>query len=464
MSHHLPDELPSATIRIAFWTLGCRLNQYDTEGMKTAMRDRGGIEIVPWDEPADVYVLNSCTVTGKADQECRRLARQVKRRQPESKVVVAGCYAQTQPERLSEVLEVDGIIGNNLKDDVAAWLPAVLKTDSPLIRVQDFTHNSTFTTPSITDFGGRSRAFVKVQDGCDLRCAYCLIWRARGPSRSRPLAAVLAQVTHLVSSGYREIVLAGIHLGFYGRDLDGSDGPDGSDGLIGLLRAVLTDFPDLRIRLSSLHPDEITPELLGLCSDQPRIRPHLHISLQSGSDAVLHAMRRPYDSEQARQSIEAAALHLPACGIGADIIVGFPGESDDDFATTCAFVESLPFSYLHVFRYSPRPGTVAAERKDQVHPETVTERSRRLRRLAAGKREAFLQSLLGQWREAVVESRSEAGDLRQATTDNYAPVLVPDRWPAGSLVRVRPVAVVAGCLSAAAVELCKPVNPEPEGG
>jgi len=422
-------------LKVAFWTLGCRLNQYDTEGIKTSMAGVYDIDVVSWNDPAHLYVLNSCTVTAKADQECRRLARQVKRRHPSSKVVVAGCYAQTQPEALAAVPEIDGVVGNTDKEDVANWLPAVMDEESLTMKVEDFQENPEFDSPLIDSFSGRSRAFVKIQDGCNLRCTYCLIWRARGPGRSRSVGAVLDQLRLLVQSGYPETILAGIHLGGYGRDLD----PKVS--LPELLELCLAKVPGLRIRLSSIHPNEVTPRLLDLFAANGRLRPHLHISLQSGSDGVLKRMKRPYRSDRAWQAMENVAATVPHFGIGADIIVGFPGETDAEFEDTRRMVEELPFSYLHVFRFSQRPGTAAAEMAGQVHPETISRRSGILRELAAHKKAEFNRSLVGTTREAVVEAESRTPGWRQATTDNYVTVMVPDDPSgivvAGSLVKVQ---------------------------
>jgi len=433
-------------LKVAFWTLGCRLNQYDTEGIKTAMAGRYAVEIVGWQQSADVYVLNSCTVTSKADQECRRLARQVKRRQPASKVVVAGCYAQTQPEALRQVPEIDAVVGNTTKDDVAAWLPAVVDDADQLVRVEDFQEHPVFDSPLIDEFSGRSRAFVKIQDGCDLRCTYCLIWQARGPGRSRSVTDVMAQLSRLVDKGYPETILAGIHLGGYGRDLKPRVLlPD-------LLERCLREFPELRIRLSSIHPNEVTPRLLAMYAGNSRLRPHLHISLQSGSDGVLKRMKRPYRSERAWQAMRDVADVAPSFGIGADIIVGFPGETDEEFEETRRMVAELPFSYLHVFRFSPRPGTPAAEMADAVHPETITWRSAELRKLAACKQDEFQRGLVGTWREAVVEAESNQPGWCESTTDNYVTVMVPEGRPAGSLVELEVAEMRDGVLYAGEIQ------------
>ena len=418
-------------LKVAFWTLGCRLNQYDTEGLKTSMAASYAVDVVGWNDPAHLYVLNSCTVTAKADQECRRMARQVKRRHPHSKVVVAGCYAQTQPEALAAVEEIDGVVGNADKDDIESWLPRVLGDEGRTMKVEEFTEQPEFDSPLIESFAGRSRAFVKIQDGCNLRCTYCLIWRARGPGRSRRVEDVLAQLHALVEAGYPETILAGIHLGGFGRDLRPKVLlPD-------LLRTCLEEIPDLRIRLSSIHPNEVTPDLLEMLSNRHRLRPHLHISLQSGSSSVLKRMKRPYREERAWEAIRNAAAVSPNFGLGADLIVGFPGETDEEFAATRRMVEELPFSYLHVFRFSRRPGTAAAGMPGQVHPETITHRSAVLRARADRKQAEVRDRLVGENREAVIEAESDLTGWRQATTDNYATVLVPDTGlEPGALVEI----------------------------
>ena len=449
-------------LRVAFWTLGCRLNQYDTEGMKTTMAGLYDIEVVDWNLPAQLYVLNSCTVTTKADQECRRLARRVKRRHPLAKVVVVGCYAQTQPEALTCIDEIDGVVGNTAKDDVQMWLPQVLGDEVPTLKVEDFAADPVFDSPLIDEFTGRSRAFVKIQDGCNLRCTYCLIWRARGPGRSRSVESIRAQLQKLVDNGYPETILAGIHLGGYGRDLETRV------QLTELLKISLAEFPELRIRLSSIHPNEVTPELLAFYQDHSRMRPHLHISLQSGSSSVLKRMKRPYRSERAWDAMRQAAATVPHFGLGADIIVGFPGETDEEFEETRRMVEELPFSYLHVFRFSPRPGTAAAEMPDQVQHATITRRSEILRQLAGRKQAEFAQALIGTVREAVIEAEAKDPQKdpqwRHATTDNYVMVLVPDNGcRPGTLVNVQIKEYRDGQLYATIVEELNTVLPTGTG-
>jgi threonylcarbamoyladenosine tRNA methylthiotransferase MtaB len=422
-------------LRVAFHTQGCRLNQYDTEVIKEAMRRWRPVDEVPWDGEADIYLLNSCTVTGKAAQACRRLARQVKHRHPQARVVVAGCYAQVQPAELAAVPEIDAIVGNTVKEQIDHWLPAVLAGDPVRVHVEPFGSPRPLDNPAIAGFGSRTRAHVKVQDGCNLRCSYCQIWRARGPSRSRPAAAVLAEVRQLHrQAGYREVILTGVHLGDWGRDLGGEPAD-----LCDLLAAICRELPHLRVRLSSLHPDDVGPRLLELMAATPQLQPHLHLSLQSGSDAVLRRMRRPYRSETAAQAVRALTRRDPAYGVGADLIAGFPGESDAEFLETVAFVSALPFSYLHVFRYSPRPGTPAAG-LSPVPPEIVTARAETLRKVGRCKREAFGRGLIGKSRTGVIERPDPATPLRKVTLDNYAAVSLQSDLPAGTLVAVEPTA------------------------
>jgi len=302
----------------------------------------------------------------------------------------------------------------------------------PYLNVEEFAEDPLFDTPLINDFAGRSRATVKIQDGCNLRCTYCLIWRARGPGRSRTPADVVAQLQRLVEQGYPETILAGIHLGGYGRDLEGENFL-----LPELLDYCLQEVPELRLRLSSIHPNEVTPRLLAFFRDNSRLRPHLHISLQSGSSSVLKDMKRPYRSERAWSAMRQAADVMPHFGLGADIIVGFPGESEADFEETRRMVEDLPFSYLHVFRFSPRPGTEAADMSNQVPSKVIAERSRILRNLADQKKSEFAQRLVGTRREAVLESQSDQSGWRQATTDNFVVVMVPNEGQAaGTLVNL----------------------------
>ena len=449
----MKDQLDPAPLRVAFHTQGCRLNQYDTEVIRDAMERLLPVIEVPWESDADLYVLNSCTVTGKAAQACRRLARQVKHRHPDARVVVAGCYAQTEPAALAALPEVDAVVGNTLKDQVDRWLPDVLAgTDQPVM-VEPFGPRQPLSNPAISTFGGRTRAHVKVQDGCDLRCAYCKIWQARGPARSRPAAAVLDQVRLLHGTGYRELVLTGVHLGAWGQDLTGEPGD-----LCDLLALLCRELPGSRLRLSSLHPDEVTPRLLDLMAAAAPLQPHLHLSLQSGSDAVLQRMHRPYSAHQAFAVAAGLAGVDPACGLGADLIVGFPGESEAEFTATLDLVDALPISYLHVFRFSARPGTPAAA-MTPVASEVITRRAASLRALGRRKRAAFEERLLGQCRPGVLERPAPTdGNRRRATLDNFVAVTLDSELAAGTVVEVRLEAQRQGRLEGRLVRVVEEVS------
>ncbi|MBT4292433.1 tRNA (N(6)-L-threonylcarbamoyladenosine(37)-C(2))-methylthiotransferase MtaB [bacterium] len=419
----------TTTVKIAFYTLGCRLNQYDTEAMKTALPDHINCEVVPWDSDADVFIINSCTVTGKADQKTRHTARRIKRNNPGAKVVVTGCYAQTQPEVLSYIPEIDGIYGISERENISDWLPQLIISKSQVMEVESFPKNMRFKSESISDFEGKTRAFAKIQDGCNLRCTYCLIWKARGPARSRTVEDIVEQIQVLANSGFIELVLTGVNVGSYGDDFTDKV------SLYEMLSTILAQFPELRFRLSSIHPNEVDDELLSLFSEYKNLQPYLHLSLQSLSDTVLQRMKRPYRKDIAFSVINKAANLLPGFGIGADIIAGFPEETDAEFDETYSFLESLPMSYMHIFQYSSRPGT-KAELMKQVAPKIASARAKKLRQLSESKRNLFEQGLQGSWREAIVESGQCSPGHINATLDNFATIEVPETCVAGTLIKV----------------------------
>ncbi len=435
---------------VAFVTLGCKLNQYETQQMRELM-EQAGYRVLEWDQPADVYVVNSCTVTGRADRETRRLARGAKRRRPEALVVVAGCYADTGAEALRQIPEIDLIVPNADKLRLP-WLVAAASGG----RLPAPQSPPPAEGPLISYFAGHTRAFVKVQEGCNARCAYCIIPRARGPERSVPVERVVEQVQRLCAAGYREIVLIGTHLGRYGVDLVPKE------TLAGLC-AKLLDLPELgRLRLSSIEPREVTDELVELLAasaqarakgqfDGPaRLCRHLHIPLQSGSDTVLRRMNRPYDAAFYRALVERLVEQVPGICIGADVLAGFPGETDEEFRETEALLEQLPIAYLHAFTYSARPGTPAAEMPDQVRPDIRKQRTHRLRQISEQKRRAFAESQVGQVLDVLVEKAVDAaGDKKgvQGTSDNYLRVETgASEDTVGHLILVRATNALNGSL------------------
>lgn len=403
--------------RVALATLGCRLNQVDTQQIQAGL-EAHGFEAVSPDAPADVVVVNTCTVTARAEFSDRQAIRRARRANPAARVVVTGCWAQTSPGEVAKVGGVDLIVGNADKHRLPELIERLLTeraAAAPRIAVSDLAGaRLTAAAPETT---GRSRAFVKIQDGCQHRCAFCIVPFARGASRSLAPPAVVAQVRRLVRLGHPEVVLTGIDLGHYGADLT----PRATLG--GLVRA-LGEVDGLRwLRLSSLLPAYFTGELLDALGASPVVAPHFHVPLQSGSDRVLRAMRRPYTAALYRRVVDRLTALFPRLGLGADVLVGFPGETEEDFGATVALVEALPFTYLHVFPYSARPGTDAAARTDRVDAATLTRRAAVMRALGEAKAAAFRRSLAGRVEEALVLERRarDTGEL-VGVTGHYAEV------------------------------------------
>ena len=399
---------------VAFFTLGCKLNQFETFDLERQFRDRG-YRAVPFTGPAEVYVVNTCTVTGKSDYRCRQTIRKARRLNPDSTVIAVGCYAQTQPGALAGMPEVDFVLGNSEKGDIFGHLEG---TGKERVQVEPLTKTAAAPFGEISGFGSHTRAFVKIQDGCDSRCSYCIVPLARGPNRSRPADDVLRQSALLVEQGYREIVLTGVHLGTWGRDLS-------PPSTLAALLPRIVDLPGLdRLRLSSIEPTEFTPELMEVLTSE-KVCSHLHIPLQSGSSKILRAMGRPYDPRSYGRLVEELVGLIPDLGLGTDVISGFPSEGEEEHGETLALIEALPFSYLHVFPYSVRPGTAAAGLPGHVPPEEREGRSAALRRLGREKAGAYRTRRLGRTYRTLIETQPdrETG-LSRGLTGNYLKVLV----------------------------------------
>ena len=404
--------------RVAFATLGCRLNQVDSQQLQAALEARG-FSTVPFGAAADVVVVNTCTVTARAEVSDRQAIRRARRANPDARVVVTGCWAQTSAGDVARQPGVDLVVGNADKPRLPALLDDLLQTSRGPTRVEvgDLAMARVADVDLPARVPGRSRAFVKVQDGCQHRCAFCIVPRARGASRSLEPARVIDQVARLVEGGHPEITLTGIDLGHYGADLV----PRTS--LAPLLRA-LVEIRGLRwLRLSSMLPAYFTDELFEVLTAAPAIAPHFHVPLQSGSDRVLRAMRRPYSVRMYRAIVERLATAVPVLGLGADVIAGFPGETDDDARATEALIEALPFTYLHVFPYSDRTGTEAATRPGHVDRLTIARRAARLRALGAAKALAFRRGLAGRTEDVLVlETRDRATAALVGLTGHYVEV------------------------------------------
>jgi len=405
----------SGSRTVGFATLGCRLNQVESQEMR-ALVEQAGFRAVEEGEAAQVYVVNTCTVTSRADFSGRQAIRRITRANPDALVVVTGCLAQTDPEALARIPGVDLVLGNREKYRLPALLGSLVKRDRPEVRVGPIADAREMPRTPVGRMGGRSRAFIKIQDGCQHRCAFCIVPAARGRSRSQEPKVLVEQVEALVEAGYGEITLTGVDIGHYGWDLL----PRMS---LASLVIQLAQVPGLRwLRLSSVLPAYFTPELIDAVTTLPIVVPHLHLPLQSGSDRVLRRMRRPYNTAMYRTLAVRLAAAIPDLGLGADVIVGHPGEEEADFEATMALVGDLPLSYLHVFAYSDRKGTEAAKLGDRVAASAIRERSSRLRALGVEKSVDFRRRLLGRAVEVLVlEERPADGGLT-GLTSNYVEV------------------------------------------
>jgi threonylcarbamoyladenosine tRNA methylthiotransferase MtaB len=403
---------------VALATLGCKVNQCESAYLEEKLTQADFL-IRPFTGKADLYCINTCAVTSRAAMQSRQLLRRALRQNPDAKVVVMGCYAQIAAEEIAAIPGVTHLLGTTEKLSLVDYLARPERNQLPCVHV-----NNVRTAPApqplvFSGFSHRTRAFLKVQDGCDAFCSYCIVPYARGRSRSINLDSVLDQVARFLDRGYQEVVLTGIHLGQWGLDFKPRQ------DLIDLLRSILEHCPPPRLRLSSLEPGEITTELLDLIAREPSLCPHLHIPLQSGDPTVLAHMNRHYNPDFYRDLVLEATQRIPDLAVGADVLVGFPGETDACFQNSYRLIESLPIAYLHVFPYSPRPTTPAATMSARVSPSVIRQRCALLRELDRVKRLTFLQRFLGEMRQVLVENRrDEASSMQCGFTDNYLPVLV----------------------------------------
>jgi len=420
-------------MRIAFATVGCRLNQFETDALRGRAR-AAAEEVVSFESPADVYVINTCTITAEADADSRQLARQAIRRNPSALVVVTGCYAQAVPEAVAAIPGVDLVLGNQEKARLLTILREIRKNGVPEVRVGGIAGRVRMDGD---EYGpgldpDRTRAFLKVQDGCNYACSFCVVPAVRGPNRSLPADRILEEIGRLHTAGFPEVVLTGIHLGTYGRDL----GPRTS--LVELCRQLAALPASPRIRLSSLDPHEVTPELVDLLARSSRFCRHLHLPLQSGDEDILRRMRRGHTAAEFQSLVECLVKAVPGIAVTADVIVGFPGEDDRAFRATRDLLDALPLAGLHVFSYSRRTGTEAADFSGQVSRAVKKERNRALRALAARKTEEFQRRFVGAVLDVVVLHGEDVPGSREGLSDNYLRVRFrAEAGPQGSLVRVR---------------------------
>ena len=404
---------------IAITTLGCKVNQCDSAAIANQLQEKGYC-LVPFTEEADCYVINTCVVTASTEAQSRQLIRRALRLSEKAPVIVTGCYAQQNAGVLRAISDRVQVAGNVEKNDLPCLIDSLLKGNEVAFSVGDIACQNMFTTPGAETFTGRSRAFLKIQDGCNSHCAYCIVPSVRGPSRSLPPAEVMERMRELAANGYLEIVLTGIHLGAWGMDLNPAR------CLSDMLRISEEDaaLRNVRVRLSSLEPTEWTDEIIDCMLRSQKVCPHAHIPLQSGDADILHAMGRTYSPEFFKDLVARLAREIPNINIGIDVIAGLPGETDACFDNTFRLLESLPFGYLHVFPYSRRPGTRAALMPAQVPAAVIRERMRILRQLSDRKKQAFFERFIGADMEVLVEGRRDRSTgLLRGISGNYIPVL-----------------------------------------
>jgi threonylcarbamoyladenosine tRNA methylthiotransferase MtaB len=401
-------------MKIAITTLGCKINQYDSAVIRNRLEARHSF--VGFEEAADCFIINSCTVTDRADWEARQLVRRAKRANPEAKIIVTGCYAQVSPAEVAQVADVDYVVGLNRLDDLLRFIETPHR-GAATIAVSDVARERGVPVLGTRALPGHTRAFLKIQEGCNYSCTYCIIPRARGLSRSVAPREVLDQVRALAQAGYREIVLTGIHLGGYGQDLAGKI------DLARLVEMISESGVISRLRLSSLDPREVPDRLLDVMASAEVVCDHLHICAQAGDDHILKQMRRNYDTGYYRELLTKVRARLPEAALGSDIIVGFPGENDALFQASLEYFASLPLTYFHVFPYSERRGTVAALMPGHVPAALKKARARTMRELGALKNREFCSRFLGQTVNVLVEERIDrASGLFRGFSRNYLPV------------------------------------------
>ncbi len=404
--------------KIAITTLGCKINQYESASFQSNFEEMG-CHVVPFGETADVVVINTCTVTGKAGAQSRQLIRKAIRTNPRAKIVVTGCHAQMAAQELAEMKELQNtplcIVGNGNKHILVT--AALQEEDCDLsMLVGKITNRVIINDLPVRRFNDRTRAFLRVQDGCNSYCTYCIVPYTRGPSRSLPADQVIRQAGIFAAEGHKEIVVTGIHVGLYGKDLN-----EGKD-ITFLLEDLCREIPDVRFRLSSIEPQEISTRLLALMSKRENLMPHLHIPLQSGDDDILERMNRRYTTKEFAETIDLVGQYLPDAAIGIDVLVGFPGETEAHFSQTAKFLEKIDCTYLHVFPYSKRPGTLASTFEKQVLRSVKEERVACLRTLGQQKKKDFYSRFIGDMRPVLVEGKRDEKGLLKGFTDNYIPV------------------------------------------
>nr|WP_066495319.1 tRNA (N(6)-L-threonylcarbamoyladenosine(37)-C(2))-methylthiotransferase MtaB [Abyssisolibacter fermentans] len=399
---------------VAMFTLGCKVNQYETEAM-AELFEKAGYEVVEPEKGADIYVINTCTVTNLGERKSRQFIRKAKKCNKNSIIAVVGCYSQIAPEEVSSMKDVDIVLGTNDRKNIVEYCEEFLKEKRKINAVNDIMDIDEFEELSITSIKDRTRAYLKIQEGCNQYCSYCIIPYARGRIRSREIDNIKAEVKKLCANGFKEIVLTGIHIASYGKDLN-------KGKLIDVIEQIHDTDGLERIRLGSLEPNLITEDFMQRIHKLPKVCDHFHLSLQSGCDKILKRMNRKYTTQQYSQNVDTIRKYMPNAGITTDIIVGFPGETDEDFKITCEFAKKIGFSKIHVFKYSPRKGTPAASYKEQVLNSVKTERSKILTDIARGLTMKFLNKFINLEVNVLFE-QAYGNDIIKGHTKNYIEVI-----------------------------------------
>ena len=401
--------------KVASFALGCKVNQYESEAIAELFKAKG-YEITGIDDYADIYIINTCTVTNFGDKKSRQLIRKVKRRNPDAFVAVAGCYAQTSPEEVLSIEGVNLVLGTSGRNEIVRLVEEEVGKNDKKSFINEIMKERSFEELSVTDLEDRTRAYIKIQDGCDRFCSYCIIPYARGPVRSRPLEDIKKEIKRLAENGFKEVVLTGIHVESYGKDLKDAS-------LLDVIRMANGEEGIRRIRLSSVEPRIITEEFMAEVSKMSKFCRHFHLSLQSGCGKTLKEMNRRYTPEEYRSAVNTVRKYMPDAGLTTDIIAGFPGETDEDFKESYDFAREMGFLKIHAFPYSPKKGTPAAARKDQLHNNVKAERTKALIELSDETGLKFISSFAGKNMEVLFERRHNDG-LWEGYTSNYIKVHV----------------------------------------
>lgn len=403
--------------RAAFYTLGCKVNQYETEAM-TELFENSGYEITDFNGYADVYVINTCTVTNMSDRKSRQIIRRAKKHNPNAVVAVTGCYAQTAPDAVSKIDGVNIVVGTQDRKNIVSLVESIT-SDALKNTVCDIMHTHDFEALSVQTYKSRTRAYIKIQEGCNQFCSYCIIPYARGPIRSRPFGEVTDEVRRLSEEGFTEVILAGIHVASYGLDTGDCD--------LAMLINAVNDIDGIhRIRLSSIEPMTLNQTFIDRISDCGKLCRHFHISLQSGCDETLKRMNRKYTCEEYSRIVDGLRKNYPDVAITTDIMVGFPGETEEEFDKTCEFIRKISFADAHVFQYSRRKGTPAASRPDQISSEIKERRSKEIIKITDKTREDYQKRFIGRCVEVLFEQPCHSLEgFFEGKTDNYLTVIVP---------------------------------------